>query len=156
MRRAKISIIGAGNVGATAAHWAASKELGDIVLVDIPQVEGMPQGKALDLYESSPIEGFDSRIIGATNYEPPADSDVVIVTAGVARKPGMSRDDLININTGIVKSVAELEARHSPKAVMIVVSNPLDAMAYGGWKASGFPTKQILGQAGVLDTARYR
>ncbi len=103
MRRAKISIIGAGNVGATAAHWAASKELGDIVLVDIPQVEGMPQGKALDLYESSPIEGFDSRIIGATTYEPTANSDVVIVTAGIARKPGMSRDDLINTNTTIVR-----------------------------------------------------
>src|SRR3954447_8287584 len=113
MRRAKISIIGAGNVGATAAHWAASKELGDIVLVDVPQVEGMPQGKALDLFEASPIEGFDSKIIGATTYEPTAGSDVVIVTAGVARKPGMSRDDLININTGIVKSVAENVARHS-------------------------------------------
>lgn len=156
MRRAKISIIGAGNVGATAAHWAASKELGDIVLVDVPQVDGMPQGKALDLYEASPIEGFDSRIIGATTYEPTKDSDVVIVTAGVARKPGMSRDDLININTGIVKSVAENVARHSPNAVMIVVSNPLDAMVYVAWKASGFPTQRIVGQAGVLDTARYR
>jgi malate dehydrogenase len=156
MRRAKISIIGAGNVGATAAHWAASKELGDIVLVDIPQVDGMPQGKALDLYESSPIEGFDSRIIGATTYEPTAESDVVIVTAGVARKPGMSRDDLININTGIVKSVAENVAKHSPKCVMIVVSNPLDAMVYVAWKASGLPTNQVIGQAGVLDTARYR
>ena len=156
MRRAKISIIGAGNVGATAAHWAASKELGDIVLVDIPQVEGMPQGKALDLYEASPIEGFDARIIGSTSYEPTANSDVVIVTAGVARKPGMSRDDLININTGIVKSVAENVAKYSPNAVMIVVSNPLDAMVYVAWKASGFPTKRIIGQAGVLDTARYR
>jgi malate dehydrogenase len=156
MKRAKISIIGAGNVGATCAHWAASKELGDIVLVDVPQVEGMPQGKALDLYESSPIEGFDSRIIGATSYEPTADSDVVIVTAGVARKPGMSRDDLININTGIVKSVAASVAQHSPNAVMIVVSNPLDAMVYVAWKSSGYPTKRILGQAGVLDTARYR
>jgi malate dehydrogenase len=156
MKRAKISIIGAGNVGATCAHWAASKELGDIVLVDVPQVEGMPQGKALDLYESSPIEGFDARIIGATSYEPTADSDVVIVTAGVARKPGMSRDDLININTGIVKSVASSVAQHSPNAVMIVVSNPLDAMVYVAWKSSGFPTKRILGQAGVLDTARYR
>jgi malate dehydrogenase len=156
MKRAKISIIGAGNVGATCAHWAASKELGDIVLVDVPQVEGMPQGKALDLYESSPIEGFDARIIGATSYEPTADSDVVIVTAGVARKPGMSRDDLININTGIVKSVTANVAQHSPNAVMIVVSNPLDAMVYVAWKSSGFPTKRILGQAGVLDTARYR
>jgi malate dehydrogenase len=156
MRRAKISIIGAGNVGATAAHWAASKELGDIVLVDVPQVEGMPQGKALDLFQSSPVEGFDSKITGATSYEATANSDVVIVTAGVARKPGMSRDDLININTGIVKQVAENVAKHSPNAVMIVVSNPLDAMVYVAWKASGFPTKRIIGQAGVLDAARYR
>src|SRR5687767_5548301 len=156
MRRAKISIIGAGNVGATCAHWAASKELGDIVLVDIPQVEGMPQGKALDLYEASPVEGFDARIIGTTSYEPTANSDVVIVTAGVARKPGMSRDDLININTGIVKQVAASVAEHSPESVMIVVSNPLDAMVYVAWKASGFPTKRVIGQAGVLDTARYR
>ncbi len=143
-------------MGATAAHWAASKELGDIVLVDIPQVDGMPQGKALDLYESSPIEGFNARIIGATTYEPTADSDVVIITAGVARKPGMSRDDLININTGIVKSVAENVGKHSPGAVVIVVSNPLDAMVYVAWKASGLPTRQIIGQAGVLDAARYR
>ncbi|HWE02727.1 MAG TPA: malate dehydrogenase [Tepidisphaeraceae bacterium] len=156
MRRAKISIIGAGNVGATAAHWAASKELGDVVLVDIPQVDGMPQGKALDLYEASPIEGFDSKITGATSYEPTAGSDVVIVTAGIARKPGMSRDDLIATNTKIVREVAENVARHSPDAVMIVVSNPLDAMVYVAWKASGFPTKRIIGQAGVLDTARYR
>ncbi len=156
MRRAKISIIGAGNVGATAAHWAASKELGDIVLVDVPQVEGMPQGKALDLYQSSPVEGFDTKITGATTYEPTAGSDVVIVTAGVARKPGMSRDDLININTGIVKQVAENVAKHSPKAVLIVVSNPLDAMVYVAWKASGFPARRVIGQAGVLDAARYR
>src|SRR5438105_8714550 len=156
MRRAKITVIGAGNVGASCAVWAAAKELGDIVLLDIPQVEGMPQGKALDLFEASPVEGFDSKIIGATTYEPTTGSDVVIVTAGVARKPGMSRDDLININTGIVKTVAENVAKHSPKAVMIVVSNPLDAMVYVAWKASGFPTNQILGQAGVLDAARYR
>src|SRR5256714_9678463 len=167
MRRAKITMVGAGNVGATAAHWAASKELGDIVLVDIPEIPDpkeprkklpntQPAGKALDLYESSPIEGFDARIIGTTNYEPTANSDVVIVTAGVPRKPGMSRDDLININTGIVKSVAESVAKYSPNAVMIVVSNPLDAMVYVAWKASGFPTKRVIGQAGVLDTARYR
>jgi len=160
MRRAKISIIGAGNVGATCAHWAASKELGDIVLVDIPEINGQPNtapmGKALDLYESSPIEGFDARIVGTTNYEPTRDSDVVIVTAGLPRKPGMSRDDLIAVNTKIVKEVAEQVARTSPNAVMIVVSNPLDAMVYVAWKASGFPTKRILGQAGVLDTARYR
>ncbi len=156
MRRAKISIIGAGNVGATAAHWAASKELGDIVLVDIPQVEGMPQGKALDLLEASPVEGFDAKITGATNYEPTVGSDVVIVTAGIPRKPGMSRDDLIATNTGIVKQVAQNVAKFSPNATMIVVSNPLDAMVYVAWKASGFPATRVIGQAGVLDTARYR
>src|SRR5688572_25347639 len=156
MRRAKISIIGAGNVGATCAHWAAAKELGDIVLVDIPETKGMPAGKALDLYESTPVEGVDVRITGATDYEPTKDSDVVIVTAGVPRKPGMSRDDLIAVNTGIVKQVAATVARHSPSSMMIVVSNPLDAMVYVAWKASGFPTKRIMGQAGVLDVARYR
>jgi malate dehydrogenase len=156
MRRPKISIIGAGNVGASAAVWAASKELGDIVLVDVPQTEGMPAGKALDLFQASPIEGFDSRIVGATSYEPTADSDVVIITAGVARKPGMSRDDLLNINTSIVKSVSQEVAKHSPNSVLIVVSNPLDAMVYVAWKGSGFPTKRVIGQAGVLDTARYR
>ena len=146
---------------------AASKELGDIVLVDIPEINDpkeagkkiantQPAGKALDLYESSPIEGFDARIIGTTSYEATAGSDVAIVTAGVPRKPGMSRDDLISINTGIVKSVAENIAKYSPNAVMIIVSNPLDAMVYVAWKASGFPTKRIIGQAGVLDTARYR
>jgi malate dehydrogenase len=156
MKRPKLSIIGAGNVGASAAVWAASKELGDIVLVDVPQVEGMPQGKALDLYQAAPIEGFDSRIVGATTYEPTADSDVVIITAGVARKPGMSRDDLLNINTGIVQAVAESVAKYSPNAVLIVVSNPLDAMVYVAWKSSGLPAKRVIGQAGVLDAARYR
>jgi malate dehydrogenase len=160
MRRAKISIIGAGNVGATAAHWAASKELGDIVLVDIPEINGQPntapQGKALDLYESTPIEGVDARITGATDYEPTKESDVVIITAGIPRKPGMSRDDLIATNTKIVKEVAEKVAKTSPNAVLIVVSNPLDAMVYVAWKASGLPAKQVIGQAGVLDTARYR
>src|SRR5277367_941617 len=156
MRRAKISIIGAGNVGATAAHWAASKEMGDIVLVDIPATKGMPAGKALDLYQSSPIEGFDSRIVGATEYGPTEGSDVVIITAGIPRKPGMSRDDLIATNTQIVKEVSQNVAKHSPKAVLIVVSNPLDAMVYVAWKASGLPPKQVIGQAGVLDVARYR
>jgi malate dehydrogenase len=116
----------------------------------------MPQGKALDLCQSAPVEGFDAKIIGACSYEPTAGSDVVIVTAGIARKPGMSRDDLININTGIVKQVSENVAKFSPNAVMIVVSNPLDAMVYVAWKSSGFPTQRILGQAGVLDAARYR
>src|SRR5687767_14572444 len=156
MRRPKISIIGAGNVGATAAVWAATKELGDIVLIDVPQTEGMPAGKALDLFQAAPIEGFDSKIVGATSYEPTAESDVVIITAGVARKPGMSRDDLLNINTSIVKSVSQEVAKHSPNSVLIVVSNPLDAMVYVAWKASGFPTKRVIGQAGVLDAARYR
>ena len=170
MRRAKISIVGAGNVGATCAHYIASKELADIVMVDIPEItmpgkdggaptkvpNTMPQGKALDLYEASPVEGADCKIVGTTSYEPTKDSDVVIVTAGIPRKPGMSRDDLIATNTKIVKEVAENVAKHSPNAVMIVVSNPLDAMVYVAWKASGFPTKRILGQAGVLDTARYR
>ena len=156
MRRAKITIVGAGNVGATAAHWAAAQELGDIVLVDIPQVGDMPKGKALDLYESGPVVGFDCRITGTHSYEDTAGSDVVVITAGVPRKPGMSRDDLLNINAGIVRGVAEQAARFSPQAVLIVVSNPLDAMVYVAWKVSGFPTNRVVGQAGILDTARYR
>ena len=154
MRRAKITIIGAGNVGATCAHWAASKELGDIILVDI--VEGMPQGKALDLAEAAPIEGFDCRIVGTNGYDETAGSDVIIVTSGLARKPGMSRDDLLAKNTEIVATVTAEAARRSPNAVLIVVSNPLDAMVYVAWKTSGFPTQRVVGQAGVLDTARYR
>jgi malate dehydrogenase len=156
MRRAKISIIGAGNVGATCAHWAAATELGDIVLVDIPEKEGVAKGKALDLLCCGPMERFDAKITGTSNYADTADSDVVIVTAGIPRKPGMSRDDLIATNVKIVKSVAEQVAKHSPKAVMIIVSNPLDAMVYTAWKASKFPTNRILGQAGALDVARYR
>lgn len=156
MKRAKISIIGAGNVGATAAHWAASKELGDIVLVDIPQIDGVPQGKALDLTEAAPVEGYDSHITGATTYEPTTASDVVIITAGLARKPGMSRDDLLLKNTEIVRSVTEQVVRVSPNAVLVVVSNPLDAMVYVTYKVSGFPAQRVVGMAGVLDTARYR
>jgi len=151
--RAKITIIGAGNVGATCAHWAAAKELGDIVLLDI--VEGMPQGKALDLREASPIERFDSAIVGTNDYQDTANSDVIIITSGLARKPGMSRDDLLVKNVEIVRSVTEQVAKHSPNAILIVVSNPLDAMVYTAWKASGFPTHRVMGQAGVLDTARY-
>lgn len=154
LKRPKITIIGAGNVGATCAHWAAAKELGDIVLVDI--VDGMPQGKALDLREASPIEGFDAEVIGTNRYEDTADSDVVIITSGLARKPGMSRDDLLARNVEIVRSVTKQAAAHSPGAVLIVVSNPLDAMVYTAWKASGFPPCRVVGQAGVLDTARYR
>jgi len=154
LKRAKITVIGAGNVGATCAHWAAAKELGDIVLVDI--VEGLPQGKALDLRQAAPIERFDSVLIGANSYDESADSDVVIITSGLARKPGMSRDDLLAKNVEIVKSVTEQAVRYSPNAMLIVVSNPLDAMVYTAWKASGFPTQRVVGQAGVLDTARYR
>ncbi len=156
MQRAKISIIGAGNVGATCAHWAAAKELGDIVLVDIPDKEGVAKGKAIDLFCASPVERFDSEIIGTSDYADVAGSDVVIVTAGIPRKPGMSRDDLIATNVKIVKSVSEQIATHSPDAVMIVVSNPLDAMVYTAWKSSGFPTNRIVGQAGCLDVARFR
>ncbi len=154
MQRAKVTIVGAGNVGATCAHWALSKELGDVVLVDI--VEGMPQGKALDLFEASPIEGYDARVIGANSYEPTADSDVVIITSGIARKPGMSRDQLLETNVKIVAEVARNVAKFSPGAVLIVVSNPLDAMVYVASKLSGFPPNRVVGQAGVLDVARYR
>ncbi len=152
--RNKITIIGAGNVGATAAHWAASKELADIVLLDV--VEGMPQGKALDLAETAPVEGFDCRIIGTNDYADTADSDVVIITAGIARKPGMSRDQLLETNVKIVKSCTEQACKYSPDAVLIVVSNPLDAMAYVAKKISGFPKNRVFGMAGVLDTARFR
>ena len=155
MKRAKISIIGAGNVGATAAHWASARELGDIVLVDVPQIDGVPQGKCLDLAQAAPIGGFDSNLIGATNYEPTADSDVVIITAGLARKPGMSRDDLLLKNTEIVKSVTQQVVKHSPKSILLVVSNPLDAMVYVAYKTSGFEPHRVIGMAGVLDTARY-
>jgi malate dehydrogenase len=154
MRRAKITIVGAGNVGATCAHWAAAKELGDIVLVDI--VEGMPQGKGLDLAEAAPIERFDAKIVGANGYDETADSDVVVITSGLARKPGMSRDDLLAKNCEIVASVTKQAAQRSPNAVLIVVSNPLDAMVSVAWKTSGFPTHRVVGQAGILDTARYR
>ncbi len=156
MRRAKITIIGAGNVGATTAHWCAAGELGDIVLLDIPQMEGMPAGKALDLLQASPIVGFDAHIKGTTDYADTQDSDVVVITAGIARKPGMSRDDLLGTNAKIVGSVAAEIKRTSPEAIVIVVSNPLDAMVQRVWQVTGFPPRRIVGQAGVLDTARYR
>ncbi len=156
MRRAKISIIGAGNVGATTAHWCAAAELGDIVLVDIPQTEDMPKGKALDLMQSSPVMGFDSNIVGTTSYEETADSDVVVITAGIPRKPGMSRDDLLGTNAKIMSSVCEEIKKTSENAVVIVVSNPLDAMVQQAKQVTGFPAERVLGQAGVLDTARYR
>ncbi len=156
MRRAKITIVGAGNVGATTAHWCASMELGDIVLVDIPQTGDMPKGKALDLMQAGPIMGFDANIVGTNGYEETADSDVVVITAGVPRKPGMSRDDLLSTNAGIVGQVAEQIKQSSPNAIVIVVSNPLDAMVQKAFQVTGFPPNRVMGQAGVLDTARYR
>jgi len=154
MRRAKITIIGAGNVGATCAHWAAAKELGDIVLLDI--VDGLPQGKGLDLRQASPVERFDCNIVGTNSYDDTTGSDIVVITSGIARKPGMSRDDLMATNMKIVRSVAGEAAKASPDAVFILVSNPLDAMVQTAWKATGLPTKRIVGQAGILDIARFR
>lgn len=154
MSRPKISIIGAGHVGATVAHWCASKELGDIVLVDI--VEGLPQGKALDLLEAGPVEGFDLNIVGSNDYDETAGSDIVVVTAGVARKPGMTREDLVTTNQKIITSVVQEVAPRSPDAILIMVTNPLDPMTYLAKKVSGFPRERVIGQAGVLDTARFR
>jgi malate dehydrogenase len=154
LRRNKITVVGAGFVGATAAHWAAAKELGNVVVVDI--IEGMPQGKGLDLMEAAPVEGFDAEVIGTNDYADTANSDVVIITAGIPRKPGMSRDDLLNTNTNIVKSVTEQVAKNSPEAFLIIVSNPLDAMVYVAHQVSGFPTNRVMGMAGVLDSARFR
>jgi malate dehydrogenase len=151
----KITVVGAGNVGATTAQRVAEKELArTVVMVDV--AEGIPQGKGLDQLQSGPIEGFDSRIVGANGYEESKNSDIVIITAGIARKPGMSRDDLLNTNAGIVKSVAEQVKATSPNAILIIVSNPLDVMCYVAMKASGFPRERVIGMAGVLDTARYR
>ena len=151
----KITVVGAGNVGATTAQRVAEKELANtVVMVDV--VEGIPQGKGLDQWQSAPIEGFDSRIIGTNGYDETAGSDVVIITAGIARKPGMSRDDLLNTNAGIVKKVAEQIKATSPSAIVIVVSNPLDVMCYVAKEVTGFPRERVIGMAGVLDTARYR
>ena len=151
----KITVVGAGNVGATTAQRLAEKQLArTVVMVDV--VEGIPQGKGLDQWESAPIEGFDTRVIGSNGYEEAADSDIVVVTAGIARKPGMSRDDLLRTNAGIVRSVSTEIRRTSPKAIVIVVSNPLDVMCYVAKEATGFPRERVLGMAGVLDTARYR
>lgn len=152
--RNKITIIGAGNVGATAAHWAATRRLGDVVLLDV--VEGIPQGKALDLLQGGPVDGFSARITGTNDYADTAGSDVVIITAGLARKPGMSRDDLLAKNVAIVSACAQQAAKHSPEAVLIVVTNPIDAMVHTAYKISGFPKNRVVGMAGVLDSARYR
>jgi len=151
----KITVVGAGNVGASTAQRVAEKELArTVVMVDV--VEGIPQGKGLDQWQSAPIEGFDSRVIGANGYEESAGSDIVIITAGIARKPGMSRDDLLNTNAGIVKAVSEQVKKTSPNAIVIVVSNPLDVMCYVAKEVTGFPRERVIGMAGVLDTARYR
>ncbi|MBE7415443.1 MAG: malate dehydrogenase [Deltaproteobacteria bacterium] len=154
MARKKITVIGAGHVGATAALWVATKELGDVVLLDI--VEGTPQGKALDLMEAAPIECFDSNVRGTNDYKDTAGSDVIIITAGIPRKPGMSRSDLINTNVGILKSVIENAVRHSPNAHLLIVTNPLDVMVYAAWKLSGFPPERIMGLSGALDGSRMR
>jgi malate dehydrogenase len=154
MARKKVTVVGAGNVGATTAHRLADKELCDVVLVDI--IEGMPQGKALDLAESGPVEGYDCKLVGTNGYRETANSDIVVITSGIARKPGMSRDDLLNTNAGIVGSVTEEIVKHSPNCIIIVVSNPLDAMSQVAFRKSGFPKNRVIGMAGVLDSARMR
>jgi len=151
----KITVVGAGNVGATTAQRIAEKELARrVVMVDV--AEGVPQGKGLDQWQSAPIEGFDSRVIGTNGYEESRDSDIVVITAGIARKPGMSRDDLLNTNAGIVRQVCEQIKTTSPKSIIIMVSNPLDVMAYVAKEVTGFPRERVIGMAGILDTARYR
>jgi malate dehydrogenase len=152
--RKKITVVGAGNVGANCALRIAEKELADVVLVDV--VDGVPQGKGLDLLQSGPVQGYDVNITGASDYAPTADSDIVIITAGLARKPGMSRDDLLLANYEVVKACAEQSARYSPNAILILVTNPLDVMCWTAMRVTGFPKQRIVGMAGVLDTARYR
>ena len=152
--RKKVSIVGAGNVGATAAHWIASKELADVVLIDV--VEGIPQGKALDLLEAMPIEGSDVHVTGANDYAATAHSDIVVITAGIPRKPGMSRDDLLHTNYKIMSDVVAKVVAQSPEAILIIVSNPLDAMAQAAFKQSGFNRERVIGMAGILDSARFR
>lgn len=154
--RAKVTVVGAGFVGATAAQRIAESNLAHVVMVDIPQKEKPTKGKALDMLESAPLVGFDSRLIGTSDYRETANSDVVVVTAGMPRKPGMTREDLININTKIVRDVTQQVVKHSPKAVLIVVTNPLDAMVYAAYKLSGFPRERVIGQSGALDSTRFR
>lgn len=153
MSRKKISVIGAGNVGATAAFLIAQKELGDVVMVDI--VDGLPQGKGLDMAEAAPVENFDANVTGSLDYEPTAGSDLVIITSGSPRKPGMSREDLLHINANIVKTATENAVKHSPNCTIIILTNPLDIMTYHAWRVSGFPSNRVVGQAGVLDSARF-
>ncbi|KOF11704.1 malate dehydrogenase [Planococcus glaciei] len=155
-KRKKISVIGSGFTGATAAFLLAQKELGDVVLVDIPQMENPAKGKALDMAETGPVEGFDARVIGTANYEDTKDSDLVIITAGIARKPGMSRDDLVQTNQKVMKSVTAEVVKYSPETTILVLTNPVDAMTYTVFKESGFPKERVIGQSGVLDSARFR
>ncbi|WP_324715363.1 malate dehydrogenase [Carboxydochorda subterranea] len=152
--RAKVSIVGAGNVGATTAHWLAARGMADLVLVDV--VEGLPQGKALDLLEAAPIAGFDLRIVGSNGYEEIRGSQVVVMTAGIARKPGMSRDDLLKTNAGILEEVVRNVKRYAPDAFLIVVSNPVDVLTYAAWRYTGWETRRVMGMAGVLDSTRFR
>jgi malate dehydrogenase len=152
--RKKVTVVGAGNVGATAAHWIASKELADVVLIDV--IEGVPQGKGLDLLEAMPIEKRDCQITGTNDYADTANSDIIVITAGIARKPGMSRDDLLNTNARIMEDVIGKVKATSPNSILVIVSNPLDAMAQAAFKHSGFPKERVLGMAGVLDSARFR
>ena len=156
MKRAKITVVGGGNVGAACAVWAAQKELGDVVLIDIPDMENRTKGRVLDLAQCGPVDRFDVKLTGTANYDEAAGSDIVIITAGLPRKPGMSRDDLVQTNVKIVGSVSEQIKRVAPEAMLIVVSNPLDAMVYTTWKTTGFPTHRVVGQAGCLDIARFR
>src|SRR5690625_1776539 len=155
IKRRKISVIGSGFTGATTALMIAQKELGDVVLVDIPNMEDPTKGKALDMLEASPVQGFDAKIIGTSNYEDTKDSDLVIITAGIARKPGMSRDDLVNTNAGIMKTVTKEIVKYSPDCFIVVLTNPVDAMTYTVYRESGFPKERVIGQADVLDTARF-
>lgn len=156
LKRKKISVIGAGFTGATTAFLIAQKELGDVVLVDIPQMENPTKGKALDMYEASPVLQFDAKIHGTSKYEETANSDIVIITAGIARKLGMSRDDLVQTNEKIIKKVTKEVVKYSPNSILLVLTNPVDAMAYTAYKESGFPKNRVIGQSGVLDTARFR
>lgn len=156
LQRKKISVIGSGYTGATAAFLAAQKELGDVVIVDIPDAENPTKGKALDMWQAAPVQGFDSYVTGTADYAQTKDSDVVLITAGVARKPGMTRDDLVQINQKVMKSVSHEIAKYSPNATVIVLTNPVDAMTYTVYKETGFPKNRVIGQSGVLDTARFR
>lgn len=155
IKRRKITVVGGGFTGTTTALMAAQKELGDVVLVDIPQNGDPTKGKALDMLEASPVQGFDSKIVGTSDYKDTADSDIVVITAGIPRKPGMSRDDLVSTNAGIMKSVTKEIVKYSPECFIIVLTNPVDAMTYSVFKESGFPKNRVIGQSGVLDTARF-